>query len=35
MDEVWEMYKKVGIRDQSMAWNTDLIEVLELENLLL
>lgn len=35
MDEVWEMYKKVGIRDQSMTWNTDLIEVLELENLLL
>ena len=35
MDEVWEMYQKVGIKDRSLAWNTDLIEALELENLLL
>jgi succinate dehydrogenase/fumarate reductase flavoprotein subunit len=35
MDEVWEMYKQVGIKDRSLSWNTDLIEAFELENLLL
>ncbi len=35
MDEVWELYKQVGIKDRSLSWNTDLIEAFELENLLL
>ena len=29
------MTENVGIRDRSLTWNTDLIEALELENLLL
>lgn len=35
MDEVFEMSKDIGITDRSLAWNTDLIERLELDNLLL
>jgi len=29
------MYKDIGIKDRSLLWNTDLVEALELENLLL
>eukprot|EP00161_Ancyromonas_sigmoides_P002021 TRINITY_DN11782_c0_g1_i1.p1 TRINITY_DN11782_c0_g1~~TRINITY_DN11782_c0_g1_i1.p1 ORF type:complete len:637 (-),score=287.95 TRINITY_DN11782_c0_g1_i1:49-1959(-) len=32
--EVYEMFKDVGISDRSKVWNTDLIEVMELQNLL-
>jgi len=32
--EVCEKYKDIGITDRSMVWNTDLVEALELENLL-
>lgn len=35
MDEVVASYADVGIQDRSMVWNTDLIEALELENLLI
>ncbi len=35
MDDVWEMYKDMKITDRTLNWNTDLIEALELENLLL
>ena len=35
MDEICEMYKHIGISDRGNIWNTDLIEALELENLLL
>lgn len=29
------MYNDVGISDKGLVWNTDLIETLELENLLI
>lgn len=35
VDEVVESFADVGIKDRSMVWNTDLIETLELENLLI
>lgn len=35
MDDVFKMTGNIGIRDRSLTWNTDLIEALELENLLL
>lgn len=35
MDDVWEQFKDVKTTDRSLTWNTDLIETLELENLLL
>jgi succinate dehydrogenase/fumarate reductase flavoprotein subunit len=35
LDEVSEMYQHIGITDRSTVWNSDLIEALELENLLL
>jgi len=35
VDDVCQMYKKIGISDRGNIWNTDLIEALELENLLL
>ncbi len=35
MDEVWDMMKHIGTKDRSLAWNSDLIETLELENLLI
>lgn len=35
MDEVYQKYKNVGIKDRGMVWNTDLIEAIELENLVL
>ena len=33
--DVYEQFKHVGTKDRSLVWNTDLIETLELENLLL
>lgn len=35
MDEICEMYKHIGISDRGNIWNSDLLEALELENLLL
>lgn len=35
MEEISNMYKDIGISDRGNIWNTDLIEALELENLLL
>mmetsp|Transcript_3871 Transcript_3871/g.587 ORF Transcript_3871/g.587 Transcript_3871/m.587 type:complete len:98 (+) Transcript_3871:450-743(+) len=35
MDDVWERFKHVKVHDRSLVFNTDLIETLELENLLL
>lgn len=35
VDEVSNMYKHIGISDRGDIWNTDLIEALELENLIL
>jgi len=35
LDEISEMYKHIGITDRGNIWNTDLVEALELENLLL
>lgn len=35
ISEVYNTFKDVGIQDRSLVWNTDLIETLELENLLL
>ena len=32
--EVCKSFSDVGITDRSMVWNTDLIETLELQNLL-
>lgn len=29
MDEVYESFNQVGIKDRSMIWNTDLVETLE------
>lgn len=34
MSEVYSMLPDIGIKDRSLAWNSDLIETLELENLL-
>lgn len=35
MTDVYKEYKDIGIKDRSLVWNTDLIEAIELENLLL
>jgi succinate dehydrogenase (ubiquinone) flavoprotein subunit len=35
MDEVFEKFKHVRTHDRGLVWNTDLIETLELENLIL
>ena len=35
MDDVFKMTSNIGIKDRTLTWNTDLIEALELENLLL
>jgi len=35
VDEIVKMYKDVSISDKSLIWNTDLIEAMELENLLI
>ena len=34
MNEIYAQLAQVGIRDRSLAWNSDLMETLELENLL-
>lgn len=33
--EVWDGFADIGVSDRSMVWNTDLMETLEFENLLL
>ena len=35
IEKVYALYEDVGIKDRSLIWNTDLVETLELENLLL
>lgn len=35
MNEVYAMRSDVGIHDRGLVWNTDLVEGLELDNLLL
>lgn len=35
INEITHMYKHIGITDRGSIWNTDLVEALELENLLL
>lgn len=35
VDDVADMFKHIGISDRGDIWNTDLVEALELENLLL
>jgi len=35
MSEIYQMYNEIGISDRGLNWNTDLVEALELENLLL
>lgn len=35
MAEIYQKYKQIGIKDRGLVWNTDLIEAIELENLLL
>jgi succinate dehydrogenase (ubiquinone) flavoprotein subunit len=35
LDEITQTYKHIGITDRGNIWNTDLIEAIELENLLL
>ena len=35
MEDVWNRYQHIKISDRSLIWNTDLVETLELENLLL
>ena len=35
MKEVFASFKDVGLTDRSMQWNTDLVETLELDNLLI
>lgn len=35
LEEVLKTYKDIGITDRGLTWNTDLVEALELENLML
>ena len=35
IQEVWKKFKKINVSDKGMIWNTDLIETLEFENLLI
>jgi len=35
VQEISEMYKDIKLSDRGNVWNTDLIEALELENLLI
>jgi succinate dehydrogenase (ubiquinone) flavoprotein subunit len=35
MEDVYSMKNDIGISDRGLVWNTDLVEGLELENLLL
>ena len=34
MDRVAAQMSDIGVKDQSLIWNTDLVEALELENLM-
>lgn len=33
MEEVYKKYQDIGIKDRGMVWNTDLIEAIELDNM--
>ena len=35
MNDVFASFKDIGVTDRGLIWNTDLVETLELENLLL
>lgn len=35
MDEIYSQLKNVKVHDRSLVWNSDLVETLELQNLLL
>lgn len=35
MSQIYQKFSEIGIKDRGMVWNTDLIEALELENLLI
>ncbi|KAJ6398446.1 hypothetical protein OIU77_019277 [Salix suchowensis] len=35
IDKAWESFQDVKVKDRSLIWNSDLIETLELENLLI
>ncbi len=35
IDEVWEEMSNIHVSDQSLIWNSDLVETLELENLMI
>ncbi|KAG2301004.1 hypothetical protein Bca52824_029655 [Brassica carinata] len=35
IDKAWESFEDVQVRDRSLIWNSDLIETIELENLLI
>jgi succinate dehydrogenase (ubiquinone) flavoprotein subunit len=35
IDDCVDSYKQVGLKDRGMTWNTDMVEALELENLLI
>jgi len=35
MDDIWKLLPHVKTRDRGLVWNTDLLETIELENLLL
>ncbi|KAI3851334.1 hypothetical protein MKX03_023090 [Papaver bracteatum] len=35
IDQTWESFHDVGLKDRSLIWNSDLIETIELENLLI
>ena len=34
MNDIYSQFENIGIKDQSLIWNTELLETLELENLL-
>lgn len=34
MDQIYSLYEDIGIKDRTLNWNTDLVEALELDNLL-
>lgn len=35
MDQVYQKLKDIGIKDRGLVWNTDLIEAIELDNLMI
>ena len=35
IDEVWKQMSDVSVSDRSLIWNSDLVETLELENLMI